>query len=180
MITQEQKESEAARQLRLKAARDSNKPLFEQLAEQADKKQAEYDANTKLLFAPPKAIDEEEFAFLSAVEEGERRRRQAREGHDNSAVEQFREAQKAMTSTPTAAAASMLAPALAPPAVVAAVTALKIKPSIGTISVSVSLLNLRAACQHICNNMYSDKTEEETRCTLLLANLSTSTLRDYT
>jgi hypothetical protein len=60
-------ETEEQRLNRLK--REQSKPLYEQLAEQQQKKQEEYDANTRLLFAPPKSIDEEEFRFLESLED---------------------------------------------------------------------------------------------------------------
>jgi len=47
--------------------RANSKPLWEQLQEQRDKQQAEYDANTKLIYAPPKALDDEEYEHLERV-----------------------------------------------------------------------------------------------------------------
>lgn len=47
---EEMKESEETRAAKVAADRAAAKPLFEQLADQQDKKQAEYDANTKLIF----------------------------------------------------------------------------------------------------------------------------------
>lgn len=43
-------ETEEARKARIDAEKAANRPLFMQLAEQQDKKQAEYDANTKKMF----------------------------------------------------------------------------------------------------------------------------------
>ena len=47
---EEVKESEETRNARIAAERAAAKPLYEQLAAQQDKKQAEYDAQTKLIF----------------------------------------------------------------------------------------------------------------------------------
>lgn len=43
-------------QSKVAASKSSQKPLFEQLAEQAAKKQAEYDATSKLLFGIIKSL----------------------------------------------------------------------------------------------------------------------------
>jgi exoribonuclease II len=55
-----QLETEEAKKAKKEAERQANQPLYLQLQAQKDKKQEEFDANTKKLFAPPKAIDEEE------------------------------------------------------------------------------------------------------------------------
>jgi hypothetical protein len=41
---------------------------------QQAKKKEEYDANTKLIFAPPKALDDEEIGFLEGVQKREEER----------------------------------------------------------------------------------------------------------
>ena len=50
----------------------SSRPLYEQLEEQKAKKDAEYDAVTKAMFAPTKALDEEEAQHLEAIDERRR------------------------------------------------------------------------------------------------------------
>jgi hypothetical protein len=47
---EKRKDTEETRLARLRAAQVEAKPLFEQLAEQKQKKQEEYDAVTKLIF----------------------------------------------------------------------------------------------------------------------------------
>lgn len=76
------------------AERASHKSLYEQLADRKEKQQAEYDANTKLLFAPPKAIDEEEYTFLQSVEDQRQRTEFERKLKEEKALEEFRNARK--------------------------------------------------------------------------------------
>mmetsp|Transcript_26022 Transcript_26022/g.32770 ORF Transcript_26022/g.32770 Transcript_26022/m.32770 type:complete len:188 (-) Transcript_26022:844-1407(-) len=40
--------------------------LFEQLKEQKEKQQKEYETNTKLIFAPPKGLEQDDVAFIEA------------------------------------------------------------------------------------------------------------------
>lgn len=56
-----QLETEEAKKIRLEREKVGSKPLFMQLAEQQDKQQLERDKITKLIFAPPKGLDEEEY-----------------------------------------------------------------------------------------------------------------------
>eukprot|EP01031_Cornospumella_fuschlensis_P027148 gene27148-32794_t len=83
-------ESEEAKMARLAAERASQKSLFDQLSEQRQKKQDEYDANTKLMFAPPKAIDEEEFAFLKGMEDRRQDIEKRRKEEEDRELERFR------------------------------------------------------------------------------------------
>lgn len=53
---EKRKDTEETRLARLRAAQAEAKPLFEQLAEQKQKKQEEYDAVTKLIFGKPVAF----------------------------------------------------------------------------------------------------------------------------
>jgi hypothetical protein len=53
-----------------------HRPLFEQLEEQKEKKDAEYDAVTKMMFAPTKALDEEEAQHMNDVEDAKRTARE--------------------------------------------------------------------------------------------------------
>jgi hypothetical protein len=52
-----QLETEEARKTRQAAENASKRPLYMQLAEQQDKKQAEYDANTKAMFGELNFLD---------------------------------------------------------------------------------------------------------------------------
>ena len=47
-------ESEEATAAKIAAERASAKPLYQQIAEMKERKQQEYDENTKKIFAPPK------------------------------------------------------------------------------------------------------------------------------
>ena len=87
-------ESEEAKQARLLAERANAKPLYQQLAEQKERKQEEYDANTKLLFAPPKALDEEEVTFLQSIEDHRSKKEQLQKQAEIAALESFRAAQR--------------------------------------------------------------------------------------
>jgi len=62
------------------------KSLFEQLSEQKDKEQESYDATTKLIFAPPKGLDDEEVAFFMSEET---RRRAALKTRKESELDAF-------------------------------------------------------------------------------------------
>lgn len=88
-------ESEEQRSIRLNAENAAQRPLYMQLQEQQDKKQAEYDAITKQIFAPPKGLDEEEFGFISALEEVKYRKEKLRQTEEAKAMEEFRYALRA-------------------------------------------------------------------------------------
>ena len=61
-----QLETEEAKRIRIDRERVAQRPLFMQLAEQQEKLQAEKDKITKLIFAPPKALDDEEFEKVNS------------------------------------------------------------------------------------------------------------------
>eukprot|EP00624_Nannochloropsis_granulata_P000475 evm.model.NODE_11811_length_10454_cov_19.500383.4 len=71
----EQLEDEEAHKKRLDKEKAAHgRTLWEQLEEQKDKKKAEYDAVTKQIFAPPKALDEGEASYLQGILEQEKMR----------------------------------------------------------------------------------------------------------
>ncbi|GAB5031277.1 Hypothetical protein NocV09_00501450 [Nannochloropsis oceanica] len=71
----EQLEDEEAHKKRLDKEKAAHgRTLWEQLEEQKDKKKAEYDAVTKQIFAPPKALDEAEASYLQGILEQEKMR----------------------------------------------------------------------------------------------------------
>lgn len=88
-------ESEDARQARLARENAANKPLYQQLAEQKQKKQDEIDANTKLLFSAPKGLDEEEYHFLESLQHAKETAEQLQNEEIEKQLEQFRSARKA-------------------------------------------------------------------------------------
>lgn len=73
-------------------ANEVSRPLFEQLAEQNDKKQADRDAITKLIFAPPKALDEEEVEFYNDLEERQKKLKELRQATEEEELKHFRSA----------------------------------------------------------------------------------------
>lgn len=85
-------ESEETKMARVAAERAAARPLFEQLAEQRQKKQDEYDANTKLMFAPPKSLDAEDITFLQGVQDSQQAIQRRRKEEEELALEQFRAA----------------------------------------------------------------------------------------
>lgn len=94
-------ESEEAKIARLAAERASHRPLYEQLAEQRQKKQDEYDANTKLIFAPPKALDEEDVFFLRNLESQQQESKLQQKEEEARAIEEFRVATMMKESLPS-------------------------------------------------------------------------------
>lgn len=83
-------ESEEAKMARVAAERASQRSLFDQLSEQRQKKQDEYDANTKRIFAPPKGIDEEEFSFLKDVDDRRQEMEKRRKEEEEREIQRFR------------------------------------------------------------------------------------------
>lgn len=89
-------ESDEAKAVRLAQERAANKPLYQQLAEQKDKKQQEYDAMTKMIFAPPKAIDEEEAGFLRTLYEEKEDTERRKKEDELRQLEEFRAHRKSL------------------------------------------------------------------------------------
>lgn len=85
-------ESEEAKRARFEAERSSGKSLYEQLEDQKAKKQAEYDAVTKAIFAPTKALDDEEAGFLQSLQERKQAIEERRKQEEEEALESFRKA----------------------------------------------------------------------------------------
>ena len=108
---QEVKENQEVTQARRAADAASKKSLYEQLAEQQDKKKEEYDANTKLIFgemaktnimsiilpvnflhylAPPKCLDEEDVEYFSEVDKRHKAFLDNQKKQDEKKLEEFR------------------------------------------------------------------------------------------
>jgi hypothetical protein len=66
--------------------------LYQQLAEIEEQKQLEYDENTKKIFAPPKALDEDDVRFFQHLESQKAKAMEARAVRDNTELKKFREA----------------------------------------------------------------------------------------
>jgi hypothetical protein len=87
-------ETEEAKNLKLKNSGAANLPLYLQLAQQKDKKKTEYDENTKKIFAPPKALDDEDVNFFEDLNTIKSKALEERAMRENKAVEAFRDAQR--------------------------------------------------------------------------------------
>lgn len=87
-------ESEETRNNRLARETGAEKPLYQQLADQKQRKQDEYDANTKLLFSAPKGLDDEEFHFLESLNDAKERADKQKKAEVDQAVLEFRAARK--------------------------------------------------------------------------------------
>jgi predicted patatin/cPLA2 family phospholipase len=83
-------DNDETKMARIEADRASRKTLFEQLEEQKQKKQADYDAVTKQIFAPPKALDDEEFGFLDSLANRKRAEEEQRKIKEEEQLEAFR------------------------------------------------------------------------------------------
>ena len=90
-----QKESEEQRKVRLKREEAASKPLYLQLQEREAEKQAEYDAMTKKLFAPPRAMDEEDEQFYSKLRDTQERNRRKQQEEERALLAAFRSNQDA-------------------------------------------------------------------------------------
>lgn len=74
----------------LSAEASAARPLYMQLAEREEEKKQEYDAMTKKMFAPPKALDEEDLAFLAQVQQRKDGVDRRRSEDDKKAIAAFR------------------------------------------------------------------------------------------
>mmetsp|Transcript_16711 Transcript_16711/g.17468 ORF Transcript_16711/g.17468 Transcript_16711/m.17468 type:complete len:216 (+) Transcript_16711:59-706(+) len=91
---EEIKENEETIKLKKLQEKLSSRPLYEQLAEQAAKKEAEYNANTKLIFGPPKGLDEEDILFYDNLREYKEKEKEEQLLKEEKELELFRKAQK--------------------------------------------------------------------------------------
>jgi hypothetical protein len=87
-------ESEEVLKARKEAEAAANKPLYQQLADIRDRKQEEYDANTKAMHAPPKGLDEDDIAFFQDLDAAKAQARAANRAHDDEELESFRQARR--------------------------------------------------------------------------------------
>lgn len=88
-----QKETEEQRKARLRREEAASKPLYIQLQEREAEKQAEYDATTKMLFAPPRAMDEEDEQFYSKLRDAQEKNRKKQEEEERALLTAFRSIQ---------------------------------------------------------------------------------------
>lgn len=85
-----QKETEEQRKARLQREAAASKPLYLQLQEREAEKQAEYEANTKKLFAPPRAMDEEDELFYSKLRDTQDKNKRRQEAEEQELLAAFR------------------------------------------------------------------------------------------
>ena len=85
-------------EFRLKEASKSS--LYDQLQENEDKKQAEYDAVSKMMFAPTKALDEEEAEHFNSVEDRKKVERELIRMQESIGIDSFKAAQLNRTIAP--------------------------------------------------------------------------------
>ena len=97
-------DTEESRRSRREAEEATRKPLFMQLQELRDKKQEEYDSNTKKLFAAPKALDEDDISFLNDVEDHRVQAMDQRAATEKEALAAFRAARSQMVISSSAVA----------------------------------------------------------------------------
>eukprot|EP01037_Dinobryon_pediforme_P019855 gene19855-20353_t len=84
-------ESEEVIAAKVAAERASSKPLYQQLAEIKEKKQQEYDENTKKIFAPPKALEVEDVEFFQELDVNKAKALEARAKRDEDDLKLFRQ-----------------------------------------------------------------------------------------
>lgn len=74
-----------------------SKPLYEQLEENKARQEAEYDAVTKALFAPPKGLDEDEAQHINDMEDLKKSRRESIQQQEALALDSFKLARMSVT-----------------------------------------------------------------------------------
>jgi hypothetical protein len=87
-------ESEEVFKARAAAESASRKPLYQQLADLRDQKKLEYDENTKKIFAPPKALDDDEIEFFNELESSKAKVVDEIKRQVDTELEAFRESRK--------------------------------------------------------------------------------------
>jgi hypothetical protein len=87
-------ENEETRAARLAAEQAQNRPLYQQLADIKTRKDEEYDENTKKMFAPPKALDEDDVRYFQELDDIKARAMDAREIREQRELNSFRAAQR--------------------------------------------------------------------------------------
>jgi hypothetical protein len=87
-------ENEETRAARLAAEQAQNRPLYQQLADIKNRKDEEYDENTKKMFAPPKALDEDDVMYFQELDNIKSRAMDAREIREQKELSSFRTAQR--------------------------------------------------------------------------------------
>ena len=136
-------ESEEVTKTRLAAEAAQNKPLFQQLADLKDRKQEEYDENTKKLFAPPKGLEEGDIEFFQEVEEAQARAKEAQKRNEELQLVAFRDAQSSDVKShiPAAFAVSRSKKSHQPPAK---------PPTLLKGTCCLQFMQLRSSIKNIC------------------------------
>lgn len=87
-------ESEEVTKARVAAEAASHKPLYQQLADLREQKKLEWDENTKKIFAPPKALDEDEIEFFQELESSKAKVEDEVKRRVDAELEAFRESRR--------------------------------------------------------------------------------------
>jgi len=90
-------ESEDVKRQEFRNAQAAARPLYEQLEENREKKEAEYDAVTKAIFAPTKALDEEEAQHMNDIEDRKRTDRMLQKTQEDKELDEFKYARLSRT-----------------------------------------------------------------------------------
>lgn len=87
-------ESEEVLKTRVAAEAAANVPLYQQLADIRDKKKLEYDEIGKKIFAPPRALDEEDIEFFNDLDDAKSRTDDLHKRQVDAELEAFRESRR--------------------------------------------------------------------------------------
>ena len=87
-------ESEEVLKTRVAAEAAANVPLYQQLADIRDRKKLEYDEIGKKIFAPPRALDEEDVEFFNDLDDAKARTDDRHKRQIDAELEAFRESRR--------------------------------------------------------------------------------------
>jgi hypothetical protein len=91
-------ETDDVKRQEFRNAQAAARPLYEQLEEQREKKEAEYDATTKAMFAPTKALDEEEAQHMNDVEDRKHNNRMLQKTQEDREMDEYKFARLSRTT----------------------------------------------------------------------------------
>lgn len=87
-------ESEEVLKTRVAAEAAANVPLYQQLADIRDRKKLEYDEIGKKIFAPPRALDDEDIEFFNDLDDAKARTVDLHKRQVDAELEAFRESRR--------------------------------------------------------------------------------------
>lgn len=74
-------------------SKSCGKTLYQQLQERNIEKQNEYDAMTKLIYAPPKALDEDDVQYFQELKNKQKNQKEIQKQQENELLQNFRKKQ---------------------------------------------------------------------------------------